>query len=57
VTVRGNWDTSIARQASHGSPSGQWTRAISVARELGMPDADAYARALLDGIYRGQKAD
>jgi predicted phosphodiesterase len=30
---------------------------ISVARELGMPDADAYARELLDGIYRGQKAD
>ena len=26
VTVRGNWDTSIARQASHDSPSGQWTR-------------------------------
>lgn len=26
---------------------------ISVARELGMPDADAYARELLDGIYRG----
>jgi len=30
---------------------------ISVARELGMPDADAYALELLDGIYRGQKAD
>jgi hypothetical protein len=29
---------------------------ISVARELGMPHADAYARELLDGIYRGQKA-
>src|ERR1700728_3213337 len=165
ATVRGNWDTSIARQASHDSPSGQWTRdelsagalawlaalpgtftgafraghatpfraghapgpgatpdvvgygdihtaylkasrgltlfnvgstgnhldapsapyviiegvanspdpasfsvsfarvtydiqaEISVARELGMPDADAYARELLDGIYRGQKAD
>src|SRR6202034_1391444 len=26
VTVRGNWDTSIARQTSHNSPSGQWTR-------------------------------
>jgi predicted phosphodiesterase len=30
---------------------------VSVARELGMPDADAYARELLDGIYRGAKAD
>jgi hypothetical protein len=30
---------------------------ISVARALGMPDADAYARELLDGIYRGQRAD
>ena len=29
---------------------------ISVARDLGMPDADAYARELLDGIYRGRKA-
>jgi predicted phosphodiesterase len=29
---------------------------ISVARERGMPDADAYARELLDGVYRGQKA-
>lgn len=28
---------------------------ISIARELGMPDTDAYARELLDGIYRGQK--
>lgn len=26
---------------------------ISAARQLGMPDADAYARELLDGIYRG----
>lgn len=30
---------------------------ISVARELGMPGADAYARELLDGIYRGRTAD
>jgi predicted phosphodiesterase len=30
---------------------------ISIARDLGMPDADAYARELLDGVYRGQKAD
>lgn len=29
---------------------------ISVARELGMPDAAAYARELRDGIYRGLKA-
>jgi predicted phosphodiesterase len=29
---------------------------ISVARELGMPEADAYARELLDGIYRGLAA-
>jgi len=28
---------------------------ISVAREVGMPDADAYARELLDGIYRGSR--
>ena len=26
---------------------------IAVARALGMPEADAYARELLDGIYRG----
>jgi predicted phosphodiesterase len=29
---------------------------ISVARKLGMPEADAYARELLDGIYRGRAA-
>jgi predicted phosphodiesterase len=29
---------------------------ISVARELGLPEADAYARELLDGIYRGLAA-
>jgi predicted phosphodiesterase len=29
---------------------------ISVARELGLPEADAYARELLDGIYRGRAA-
>jgi predicted phosphodiesterase len=27
---------------------------ISIARGLGMPDVDAYARELLDGIYRGR---
>jgi predicted phosphodiesterase len=30
---------------------------ISVARKLGMPQADAYARELLDGLYRGRAAD
>lgn len=30
---------------------------VSAARELGMPDTDAYARELPDGVYRGQKAD
>jgi hypothetical protein len=29
---------------------------IAIARELGMPEADAYARELLDGIYRGRKS-
>lgn len=29
---------------------------ISVARELGMPESDAYARELLDGVYRGRAA-
>jgi predicted phosphodiesterase len=29
---------------------------ISVARKLGMPEADAYARELLDGTYRGRSA-
>jgi predicted phosphodiesterase len=29
---------------------------ISVARELGLPEADAYARELLDGFYRGRAA-
>ena len=27
---------------------------VSVARKLGMPEADAYARELLDGVYRGR---
>ena len=30
---------------------------ISVARKLGMPQADAYACELLDGLYRGRAAD
>jgi hypothetical protein len=29
---------------------------ISIARELGMPQTDAYARELLEGIYRGRPA-
>jgi predicted phosphodiesterase len=28
---------------------------IAIARQLGMPDADAYALELLEGVYRGQK--
>jgi len=27
---------------------------VSAARKLGMPEADAYARELLDGVYRGR---
>jgi predicted phosphodiesterase len=29
---------------------------IQVARELGLPDVDAYARELTDGVYRGRSA-
>jgi predicted phosphodiesterase len=29
---------------------------VAIARELGMPQADAYARELLEGIYRGRAA-
>lgn len=29
---------------------------IAIARELGMPETDAYARELLEGIYRGRKS-